>query len=231
MHFYSHAFDQNNTYTRTVRNTYQAPPRYDAYYGGYTTTAPAYYGYQPSSNGWTIDTPAPRLALEYIPMGEDQAQNSAAGWHPRHLETADSDKMIRLLKVLPRQSTDATSEIKCYFMDSRRFATKAFWDRVKYTALSYTWGPATTSAHVNWIRINDRKVCVRRNLWDFLHTMQVEQNEGPFWIVALCIDQLDRQEKSRQLKLMPRIYEKAAVVLVWLGKPETLPYHWMPSIS
>lgn len=38
-----------------------------------------------------------------------------------------------------------------------------------------------------------------------------------FWVDAICINQSDLDERSRQVRIMPDIYSKAAGVIVWLG--------------
>lgn len=92
--------------------------------------------------------------------------------------------------------------------------------RTSYKALSYTWGTATSPEDVETIRLDRKDVCVRQNLWDFLDTMRQQERHGPFWIDALCIDQLSVAEKEAQLKLMPQTYSLAEEVVVWLGKCE-----------
>ncbi|KAH3916584.1 hypothetical protein HBI56_047660 [Parastagonospora nodorum] len=151
----------------------------------------------------------------------DQQNNQEAQWHPKAFANpGDDKKLIRLLKVVPLQSTNDFEVIKCYYMDPRPFATGWFWNRTtKYTALSYRWGPATSPKDVAWIEVNGENVCVRRNLWDFLDAMRKIKFQGPFWIDALCINQSNIEEKERQLRLMPTIYQKADTVIVWLGIP------------
>lgn len=119
--------------------------------------------------------------------------------------------------VLLEEDEDPSYTIHCYILGLRRFASRAPWKRIKYTALSYTWGPATGPSGTNDILIHDEPVCVRRSLWDFLYTMRMAREEVPYWIDALCIDQLEKSEKERQLELMPKIYAKAEMMLVWLG--------------
>lgn len=40
---------------------------------------------------------------------------------------------------------------------------------------------------------------------------------GFFWIDAICINQSDLDERSRQVRIMPDIYSRAMGVIVWLG--------------
>lgn len=40
------------------------------------------------------------------------------------------------------------------------------------------------------------------------------------WVDALCINQSDPGERSRQVKLMPQIYTNAFLIMMWLGEEE-----------
>lgn len=40
---------------------------------------------------------------------------------------------------------------------------------------------------------------------------------GFFWIDAICINQSDLDERSRQVRIMPDIYSRASAVIIWLG--------------
>ncbi len=44
------------------------------------------------------------------------------------------------------------------------------------------------------------------------------QNTRYLWIDAICINQVDKEEKSRQIPRMSDIYQKANEVCVWLGE-------------
>jgi hypothetical protein len=70
--------------------------------------------------------------------------------------------------------------------------------RVAYEALSLTWGLPITSCII----------CVDGNLY---------QSEIPL-IDALCINQVDDEEKSLQLQRMRFIYQRASEVIVWLDE-------------
>lgn len=43
-----------------------------------------------------------------------------------------------------------------------------------------------------------------------------------FWIDAICINQKDKMEKSKQVRLMESIYRSANRVIVWLGESDDL---------
>jgi hypothetical protein len=71
---------------------------------------------------------------------------------------------------------------------------------------------------------------VRQNLWEFLrtasdfashdHTIDVSSPTIPtkaLWIDTICIDQDNVIEKNQQVQQMGEIYEKAQLVVSWLG--------------
>lgn len=88
----------------------------------------------------------------------------------------------------------------------------------EYVALSYMWGdgPPTKS-----ITLNGQPFPIRPNLWDFLHQRRQDQEtDGDsqyLWIDALCINQKNNSEKSRQVAMMGDIYLGALWVQIWLG--------------
>ena len=91
----------------------------------------------------------------------------------------------------------------------------------RYAALSYVWGsPANPRA----ITCNGAGFFVSRNLFDALVVLQstraVEPNE--LWIDAICINQADDDEKTKQIALMGAIYSRAPETIIWLGAPGLL---------
>ena len=46
------------------------------------------------------------------------------------------------------------------------------------------------------------------------------------WVDAICINQADVPEKNRQIAIMPFIYMRAKMVLVWLGVREEEKPDW-----
>jgi len=124
----------------------------------------------------------PRLGIAYSSTDFDRYVNKERDYHPRPFDKAGDDcAAMRLLKVVLLSDNDNPSTpIQCYFLNQSRFASKVFWERVRYTALSYTWDLATDKSNTEDILIHDEPVCVRRNLWDFLHTMREAHREGPY---------------------------------------------------
>ncbi|KAL8942516.1 MAG: hypothetical protein Q9216_001617 [Gyalolechia sp. 2 TL-2023] len=97
-----------------------------------------------------------------------------------------------------------------------------------YRALSYTWGPAEggfvphDGDRVNLL-VNGRNRSLPANLIIALLNLSDGDLSGYYWIDALCIDQLNDKERSEQVMVMDKIFQRAAAVNVWLGKgyPDT----------
>ena len=97
-----------------------------------------------------------------------------------------------------------------------------------YIALSYTWGDPNDIVRV----LCDGKIIyVTRNLKEALWQLReggkrlirqkfpsLEQSRNfRIWVDAICINQIDNREKSFQVGLMAKIYQKARYVMAWLG--------------
>ncbi|KAL2672328.1 hypothetical protein Neosp_013032 [[Neocosmospora] mangrovei] len=102
----------------------------------------------------------------------------------------------------------------------------------KYYAVSYRWGQpldeepfkSMTNDRASCIHINGSDVMVTKNLSDFLHEVQRDKKlkEEEFWIDAICINQEDPQERSRQVStMMGKIYRSAKCVIAWLGDADS----------
>ena len=97
----------------------------------------------------------------------------------------------------------------------------------RYAALSYTWGPKP-DAHtiLPTIQLNEQHFEVRQNLHDALHQIEAPKLIDHYlWVDAICINQANDDkdaldERSLQITHMKQIYEEAAKIIVWLGKPE-----------
>jgi hypothetical protein len=102
--------------------------------------------------------------------------------------------------------------------------------KANYTALSYMWGYKTRSflplklwdesKPEIWCEGPSHKVShiVTPNLYAALRQLRHSTNPKTFWIDAICINQMDDQEKTDQVKLMGKIYTRAEKTLVWLGQ-------------
>lgn len=136
---------------------------------------------------------------------------------------------IRLLYLLPYLSIEGF--ISCFICHSSI--------KTSYDCLSYVWDPFSRQEpngqnqyHGEPILLNDRRVRIRQNLFDFLCTARNNARRGhslgriklctPIWIDALCIDQTNRKERIHQVTQMGDIYSSALTVHAWLGKAPLL---------
>lgn len=151
--------------------------------------------------------------LEEVP-NFDIVRNKERGFlHP----AIDSRRQIRVLKILPEATA---KDLACEF-DIVDFDGES---SNSYFALSYTWGSATGTDDVHDIFILDGSkqrvsFCVRRNVWEFLTSgvARKKLSGRPIYIDAICINQLDNNEKGHQIQLMQSVYSQALEVIIWLG--------------
>ncbi|KAL6861939.1 HET domain-containing protein [Trichoderma novae-zelandiae] len=94
-----------------------------------------------------------------------------------------------------------------------------------YRALSYTWGEATSTEDVRTIRVSNQEFIVRQNLFDFLSSAAAREEQGLFFIDAICINQLDLEERQAQVQAMALIYRRATTIISWLGTLPQEHYH------
>jgi hypothetical protein len=130
------------------------------------------------------------------------------------------DDCIRIVYLQPRRAKRRAEEIEC------TLAHVAFGDRPEYKALSYAWGDGTTK---RIILLDGIKFEVGENLAAALVNIRGLESAGEqqqaIWIDAISINQSDLGERNRQVRLMPYIYARAQMVIVWLGIASTFKYH------
>lgn len=82
-----------------------------------------------------------------------------------------------------------------------------------YYALSYCWGDPTFTIP---ILCNGAAFEVTRNLLSALKQLREEGQHSWIWADAICINQLDEEEKSGQIALVRDIYKMASWTMIWL---------------
>lgn len=121
------------------------------------------------------------------------------------------DRHIRLLTLYP--SCDAirqSNRIKC------STAQHSLNWNPSYESLSYSWGDPNDLNPVP-IEFNGYDHYIPKNLYAALDALRYRDRSRVLWIDALCIDQSNAVEKSRQIGMMGSIYESASNVVIWLG--------------
>jgi hypothetical protein len=86
-----------------------------------------------------------------------------------------------------------------------------------FEALSYVWGCSDSPQD---IECNGHLKSVTPNLCVALRRLRLVDKEQVVWIDAICINQENLDERSRQVLLMQEIYTRALRVIIWLGEDE-----------
>lgn len=97
----------------------------------------------------------------------------------------------------------------------------------RYEALSYTWGAVTNDHGKVYIKQDEpcdadglsalSFVNVRLNLISALRYLRLPTVSRVLWIDSVCVNQEDKEERSREVARMGEIYSQAWRVNAWLG--------------
>ncbi|KAI3324366.1 HET domain protein [Xylariaceae sp. AK1471] len=85
---------------------------------------------------------------------------------------------------------------------------------LRYEALSYVWG---TEKARQPLKCHGYDILITQNLEYALQALRHPTLIRPLWVDAVCINQLDLDERVRQIGYMRLVYEYAGRVVVWLG--------------
>lgn len=151
------------------------------------------------------DTPTTPKTPTY---GDSPMEISAVYQYEALDTTIDS---IRLLILEPWDGNPGSDDTVYCKLVSTTFRAKP-----KYEALSYTWGEDDPKQS-KLVVIDGMTKVVRENLYNALYYLRLKSETRLLWADAICIDQLNLQERAYQVSLMDYIYTRARVVLVWLG--------------
>lgn len=84
----------------------------------------------------------------------------------------------------------------------------------RFEALSYSWGRESASQPI-WC--DGQPIWIKLNLDYALRNLRLPYQARRLWVDALCIDQANVDERTRQVRYMRLIYKHAARTIVWLG--------------
>lgn len=122
---------------------------------------------------------------------------------------------IRILTLRPGSRKKA-NEIVCELVEKNLKDVKG-----QYEALSWAWG---TDPWDKKIRIrtepSDAFLKVPQSLVSALSALRDRKKPRALWIDAICINQMQPDEKNRQVPMMSGIYGGAKRVCVWLGEED-----------
>ena len=159
--------------------------------------------------------PKQSLASPSSPPASEGQRRAVAS----QLHTSIRSWQTRLIKLLPGTHQD---RLECELVvadiiHSAGLGVVATGEVAHYEALSYSWGyPAFTDRVI----CNNIETPVTQTLGDALRHFRLPASPRYLWTDAFCINQFDTDEKSRQVRNMLVIYQKAKAVLAWIGMPE-----------
>ncbi|RDW57329.1 hypothetical protein BP5796_12779 [Coleophoma crateriformis] len=113
---------------------------------------------------------------------------------------------IRLVKLLKGQWSD---ELRCVLYHA------PLANRPTYKALSYSWGLA---GKPRVVLLNGCKHSVTASLESALRRLRQSDDDVSIWADALCINQSNNSERTRQVGLMHEIFSSAEEVIIYLGE-------------
>ncbi|KAL9599863.1 MAG: hypothetical protein Q9219_003557 [cf. Caloplaca sp. 3 TL-2023] len=90
-------------------------------------------------------------------------------------------------------------------------------DAPVYEAISYCWGDATKTRD---ICLQDQNTTITVSLFGALRRLRHPDKPRTLWADAICINQKDIPERNAQVRLMAKVYSRAAMVEVWLGEED-----------
>lgn len=121
---------------------------------------------------------------------------------------------FRLLLLQP--SADVESQIVCTLEHAS--IAKCRQDSIEpYISLSYVWGNIISSTP---IFVDDYPLQITRNLECALRSIRDDSRIVRLWIDAICINQVDPDEKAAQVQQMGSIYRCAYQTIIYLGESD-----------
>jgi hypothetical protein len=122
-------------------------------------------------------------------------------------ESIPGPDCIRLLHLEPALHADAPIRFSFEAIQLSKVVAQ-------YEAISYTWGEPKL---IHPLYVDDgTHVLVTKNLYKALRRLRHPTTVRVLWADAVCINQVDNEEKSTQIPLMARIFRGASKVLAWL---------------
>jgi len=118
-------------------------------------------------------------------------------------------RQIRLLELLPAETLEAPLEC--------RLSPASLDANIDFSAISYCWGDPTDTRDV---LVDGRRHAVTVSLCGALRRLRRDRVSRTLWADALCINQEDWKERSKQVKMMGDLFSNASRVDIWLGEED-----------
>lgn len=150
--------------------------------------------------GWGTET---RFLSKPSPSLEQASQSRSL--YPKSI----SGDSIRILTLYPGVWTDPIKG---------ELRNTPLQDSGPYKALSYTWNNGNNDNHFLTITCNELPSIISFNLYLGLRQLRDKWSPVRLWVDSICINQKDNDERTRQVGMMRKIYERSTEVIIWLGE-------------
>ncbi|KAK1846110.1 heterokaryon incompatibility [Colletotrichum chrysophilum] len=117
---------------------------------------------------------------------------------------------IRILVLLPADRIDA--ELHGSLVSTRLSDCED--EHTSYVTLSYVWGRKTNGGTA---KINGQQLPIGRNISDALRHIRRRDKPIRVWADAICIDQVNVNERNHQVQQMRDIYALSTDTIIYLG--------------
>ncbi|GFG16213.1 hypothetical protein IFM5058_07846 [Aspergillus udagawae] len=131
-------------------------------------------------------------------------------------------KPVRILELLPPNQLD--SDMVCGNLHERSLDKPP-----AYEAISYAWGVDKAQDFPLFIINHDASpesatnregILITQQLYAALRRLRYHNKSRFVWADQVCINQMDKDEKSQQVRQMGDIYRKSTRTVVWLGEED-----------
>ncbi|KAF2843152.1 HET-domain-containing protein [Patellaria atrata CBS 101060] len=148
---------------------------------------------------------------QVLPASSSRVSNLNGVVNPYLYEPLPSTSSIRIIELLPGpRCSQIQCLLRCGNVDSPDLA---------FEALSYVWGDEKPQVD---IICDGMSLTITPNLSTALESLRYIDRPRFIWADAICINQLDLNERGHQVRLMRKIYKRAFKTLVWVGLDEYL---------
>src|SRR3569833_1698071 len=135
------------------------------------------------------------------------------------LRSSNSTEDVVRFMVLENSSSFA-SPLRCRVI-TQLLQSGSGSSTAEYVALSYTCGQPIYESEL--LADGDAVIPITRNLELALRRIRLDCTEPlMIWVDAVSINQKDIEERSRQARLIGKIYSQAKPVMVWLGEDDEM---------
>ncbi|KAM0272911.1 hypothetical protein ACHAQH_008494 [Verticillium albo-atrum] len=128
-----------------------------------------------------------------------------------HRALCEAHREIRLIRFVNTPSLGRSSREPPIALELQHVSLD---DDPEYGALSYVWGDMSETIEAT---VDGSTYAIGRNLHGLFLQLRRQNITSWLWTDAICINQIDPDEKRWQIGLMRDVYLQAAVVHLWLG--------------